>query len=304
MFDERMLGPLNAGNDVMSISCRCFCVVSLCLTGIGLGGCATTTTMQLAQAHMKAPVRILVMESPITINRGRLQTVLAPDIKAKLTASDEPISQGVKHAQEHALAAMESALANQSGVVIVTPLTEEEQLINTIRGRNFGSLLTQDEANRIRITTGADALLRFGITDYGLTPRSWRKGYITFEVTTTLALAAVIAYSGSTVAKAAAGAYLVQETVEETAETYAGFWALDVVCRTVRIEAELVRLNPVSTVWTTSNTGLSDVRLGRLVGKVGSFERERQLDKATDHAVKGVVSDLSDALENIKPEQH
>lgn len=242
------------------------------------------------------------MESPMTIGRGRLQTVLAPDVKRKLSVSEEPISQGMKHAQQHALAAMESSLTNQSGLIIVTPPADEEQFFNVIQGHDLETAISQEEADRIQRTTGADALLRFAITDYGLTPKSWRKAYITFEVTTTLAIAAIIAYSGSTVAKAAAGAYLVQETVEETAETYAGFWVLDVVCRPVRIEAELIRLNPVTTIWKTSHSGLSDVRLSRLIRKVEPDERDRQLDQATDHAAKDIVSALSDALKNTGPE--
>jgi hypothetical protein len=253
---------------------------------------------------MKIPVRVLVMQAPMVVDAHRLQTVLAPDVKQPLSISDEPILQGVKHAQEHASAAMDSALGREPRLMVVTPQAEEKQLIDNIQGQGLGSIITQDEADRLQTATGADALLRFGMTDYGLTPRSWRNGYITFEVTTTLALAAVIAYSGSVAAKAAAGIYLVQETAEETAEAYAGFWALDEVCRPVRIEAELIRLNPVATLWKTSDTGLSGVRLSRLVRKVGSDERDRQLDQATDNAAKGVVSDLSHALERSKLEQH
>ena len=272
--------------------------------GVGLGGCATTTNTQLAQANMKVPIRVLVMQSPITIDAGRLQTVLAPDTKPELSVSEDPISQGVKHAQEYALAAMESALAKQSKLIVVTTPTHEKQFLNEIQGHGFETAITQDEADRIQTATGADALLRFGITDYGLTPRSWRNGFITFEVTTTLALAAVIAYSHSTAAKAAAGVYLVQEAIEETATAYAGFWALDVVCRPVRIEAELIRLKPVATAWKTSDTGLSDVSLSRLTRKVEPNERNKQLDQATDYAIKDVVTSFANALEHIKPEQN
>lgn len=279
----------------------CFHTGFLCLMEVCLGGCTTTTNTQLAQAHMKVPIKILVMQSPITIDTDRLQTVFAPDIKPALSISEEPISQGVKHAQEHALEVMESALTKQSRLVIVTPPAEEKQFINRIQGYNFETTLSQEEADRIHASTGADALLRFGITDYGLTPKSWRNGYIAFEVTSTLAIAAVIAYTGSTATKAVAGAYLAQEAVEESAEAYAGFWALDVASRPVRIEAEFVRLSPLTTVWKTSDTGLSDVSLFRVIRKVNTDERNRQLDQATDHAVKDVVSSFSDALENIRP---
>jgi len=267
---------------------------------VGLGGCATTqNVMRFEQSHMNVPVKILVMESPVSIEQGRLQAVLAPDIKPRLPASVGLIVQGEKHAQEYALASMEEALGKQAKLDVINPPAEESQTINNIRGKKFESAMTQDEADWLRATTGADALLRFGITDYGLTPKSWRDGYITFEVTSTLAIAGAIAYSGSAAAKAAGSAYLAQEGVEESAESYAGFWALDVVSRPVRIEAELVRLNPVATVWETSDTGLSDVSLSRLTRKVALTERNNQLDQSTNYAVKDVVSDLSAAMEKI-----
>ncbi len=195
---------------------------------------------------------------------------------------------------------MEDALGKQVELDVIAPTAEESQAVKIIRGKKFESAITQDEANWLRATTGADALLRFGITDYGLTPKSWRKGYITFEVTSTIALGAAIAYSGSAAAKAAAGAYLAQEAAEETAEAYAGFWALDVVSRPVRIEAALVRLNPVATVWETSDTGLSDISLSRLTQKVTPIERSNQLDQSTKKAVNDVASALSHAIEGIR----
>ena len=284
-------------------SYRHFYVVLLCSLGIALDGCATTT-MQLPQADMNAPVKLLVMQSPMMIDRGRLQKVFAPDIKTELSVSDEPIAQGVQHAQQYALTAMDSALAKNPRLVVVAPPRAEAPFIDTIRGRPFETTLSQDEADRIRLTTGADALLRFKITDYGLTPVAWRNGYIAFEVTTTLAIAAIIAYSGSTLAKGAAGAYLVQEAIEETAEGYAGFWALNKVSRPVRVEAELIWLKPVTTVWKTSNTGLADIKMSRLTGKVGTLERYALLDQSTYYATNDVVSSLTKALANAKPENN
>jgi hypothetical protein len=277
---------------------RRFEIAFLCLMGVWLGGCATTANNQLAEAHMKVPIKILVMQSPITIDADYLQKVFAPETKPELPVSDESISQGVNHAQEYANAAMESALAKEAMVNVVTPPVEDKQLIDNIQSHGLKGIITQDEADHLQAATGADALLRFGITDYGLTPQSWKKGFIAFEVTTTLAVAAVIAYSNSVAAKSMAGVYLVQEAIEETATGYAGFWALDEVCRPVRVEVELIRLNPVTTLWKASDTGLSDVSLSRLFRKVGADERDRQLDQATDYSVKDVVSDFSDALKN------
>ena len=241
------------------------------------------------------------MQSPMKIDPSRLQKVMAPNVKSHLSISDEAIQQGMKHAQEYVSEEMKAALTKQPKIVVLTPTADEQRYLDKIRSKPLDTSLSQEEADSIQTMTGADVLMRYQITDYGLTPQSWRNGYITFEVTTTLALAGVIAYTGSTVAKAAAGTYLVQEGIEETAEAYTGFWALNVVYRPVRIEAQLVRLEPVTKLWNDSDTGFSNVRLSRLISKVGTSERDKQLNQATDSAVTDIVTDISDSLDDIKP---
>jgi hypothetical protein len=276
-----------------------FHAASLCVLVIGLAGCSTTTN-RMNEAQLGLPIKMLVMESPISIDPGRLQAVLAPNLKSNTSESGKPITRGIDHAEEYAMASMKTALGNQPGLKIIPLPAQANQTIKRIRASSFDSTITQNEADWLQKTTGADALFRFDITDYGLTPRAWRKGYITFEVTSTLAIAAVIAYSGSTAAKAAAGTYLAQEAAEETAEAYAGFWALDVISRPVRIEAKLVQLNPLETVWQTSATGLSDTSLSRLTRKVPAKEEKRQLDQSTDDAASKVNSALLTTLKDIK----
>jgi hypothetical protein len=256
--------------------------------------------LRFEQANVGAPIRTVVMESPVSIDKGRLQAVFMPD-KMKPDSPDSAalIYQGEQRAREYALASMNGALDRLAGLDIIIPPAKQSPIISEIGRMNFDSAITQDQADRLSAATGANALFRFGISDYGLTPKSWRDGYITFEITSTLAIAGAIAYTGSAAARAAAGAYLVQEGVEESAESYAGFWALDVVSRPVRIEARLVRLNPVATVWEASDTGLSDVRLSRLTRKVDSIEQNKQLDQSTDYAVKDLVSSLSAAMRKI-----
>lgn len=264
---------------------------------LALNGCATTDNgTALAQMERDAPLELLVMQSPMTVDARRLQAVLAPDSKRKLSLSDAAIAQGVEHAEQHAQAAMQSALGGRSGLALVAAPERDKAFIENLAARSLGESLSRDEANRIAADTGADAVLRFCVTDYGVTPQAWRDAYIAFEVTSTLAIAGAIAYSGSAVAGTAAGAYLAQETVEETAEAYAGFWGLNVVSRPVRMTAELVRLDPVTTVWEDSRTGLSDVQLSRLTRRVGPRETDRQLDRSTADAAGELVSDLSAAL--------
>ncbi|MBI3778215.1 MAG: hypothetical protein HY274_04795, partial [Gammaproteobacteria bacterium] len=142
-------------------------------------------------------------------------------------------------------------------------------------------------------------ILRFRITDYGLTPKSWRKAVIVFEVTTTLAIAA-IAYANPAT-RPIAGVYLVTETIEETAEAYGGFWALDNIYRPVRIEAEVITLPTGTQAWKDSATGFSDRSLTRMVRKVSVTEREAQLDSALHDAVNLIVADLRKALPQGAP---
>jgi hypothetical protein len=272
--------------------------ILLCLAVAGLGGCATSSQLaRFDRAHAGAPIKTLVMEVPMAVDPDRLQEVLAPNLKVQSTIGDgdEPVVRGEQHAQAYALTAMESVLNRQSGFAVIVPGTGNGALLDKVRAEGLGQNITQQEADQLHAATGADALLRFEITDYGMTPKAWRKGYITFEVASTVAIAGIIAYTGSTAAHAAAGAYLAQETAEETAEGYAGFWALDVAGRPVRLEAELVQLNPVAIVWKSADTGMSDLHWSRLTRKIAAPERNRQLDQATDDAVKEVVADLSSA---------
>ncbi len=171
---------------------------------------------------------------------------------------------------------------------VVSRLVDELQIKNPDIG------VTGEMASRLHATSDADALLRFWITDYGITPKSWRSAVIIFEVTTTLGIAAIAyAYPAT---RAVAGVYLVEEGIEETVEGYAGFWALNEVGRPVRIEAEFVSLSTGTQIWKGSTTGFSDMRFSRLVRKVTPEERDAQLNGATDRALANIVAELGQAL--------
>lgn len=277
----------------------------LCVLASVLAGCASVPSTHLARAPVTLPLKVVAVEAPLAVEAGRMQEVVAPGIARTLTYADPELAQAEQDARARAAGAMAAALRGARNVVLVAaaPGPSAPGPGVPIAGLDFDSAITPEEAARLRAATGADAVLRYRITDYGLTPRSWRNGYIAFEVTTTLALAAVIAYSGSKAAQAAAGLYLVQETAEETASAYAGFQLFDEVCRPVRVEAKLVALNPPQVLWQTRATGLSDIRLGRYFRKVGAEERNRQLQTATAAAAADVASDLNAALEWAKLER-
>lgn len=275
---------------------------TLCLTLSVLGGCASPANNMLALGSHH-PLKILISESPSSLNAARLQTVFAPNNKKKLKLTDKPLAQALTHSQHYALSSMTGDLEKQKELSVIHSTPATQSMIDALRGPAPAHTLNQQVANQIHQQTGADAVLRFGITDYGLTPKTWRTGYITFEVVTTLGITAAIASVGGTVAKGAAGAYLAQETVEETAEGYLGFTAVDEVSRPVRIKAELIRLQPVKVVWQDDDTGLSDTHLGRLFRKVSTGERDAQLDQSTDYALQSLVTDLMHKLNGIPESQ-
>lgn len=248
-------------------------------------------------------MKLLVIESPMHISSKKLRPVLATDA-VKAADSGTMAMAGEMHAEARALSSMTSALIRDARFSVISTPSGESQLVKAIAERSLDQPITLNEASRLRDDTGADALLRFGITDYGLTPAAWRKGYIAFEVVSTLAITGAIAYSGSTAAKAAAGAYLTQEAVEETAEAYAGFGALNVLSRPVRVKARLIQLSPLRTVWEDARTGLSTTNLSRLVRKVSADEKRLQLDQSTDAATQEVGTELSAALSNGKNRIH
>lgn len=269
----------------------------LCLIIVGviiLAGCATTGDPRLA--HIDKPVKILVIETPPTIAPDRLRKVLAPNSQTQSAPADNSVAEGLNHARDYAAKTMQATLASRPGLLVVSAPADKDRFFRAIRDHAMANGLTQQQAEQLQAMSGADALLLFTLTDYGLTPRAWRKGYVTFEITTTLGLAAIIAYAGSTVAKAAAGAYLVQEAVEETAETYAGFWAVDVVSRPVRIEAEVFGLKPLTKGWKYHSTGFSDLDFARLTSTATPAQRRIQLDQATDAAAADIADTLSVAL--------
>ena len=93
------------------------------------------------------------------------------------------------------------------------------------------------------------------VTDYGETPRRWEGAYITFEVTSTLAIAGGLYLHKLT--RPVAAAYLLEESIEEFSEGFAGFWTLNRLSRPVRIEADIVDAQSGQVLWHGAHTGFA-----------------------------------------------
>lgn len=246
-----------------------------------------------AQIPLTYPKKALLVEAPMIVDERALDKLFAQDSPKDSSETRQAVKNGVEGAEAQTFAEMRNVFEKQTKIPIdrneVALRTADELQIN-----HADKVITREIAEKLHAMTGADVLLRFRITDYGVTPKSWQDAVITFEVTSTLGIAA-IAYS-YTATRALAGVYLIQEGIEESAEAYAGFHALDDVCRPVRVEAELISLTTGTQVWSGNATGLSDVRLSRLFRKVDVTEREAQLNSAVHKAITTIVTNLQQAL--------
>ncbi len=257
-----------------------------------LGGCASSNVQKASLEPTKLPLCVVLIESQNSVNPAALRSVFAPDMPEDSDNASELVKSGIAEAENRTMTEMQNALANV-GVRVLSSETIGRS-VNESKEQQFTKELSIDQAKKLMLDSGADALLRFRITDYGLTPRAWRKWVIRFEVVSTVGIAA-IAYSVPKT-RPLAGAYLVTEAVEETAEAYTGFWALDKLCRPVRIEAELFDLHTGENVWSDSNTGLAKVHAARLFTHIDAATQSTQLEDATHESVEKLVDLLVHSL--------
>ena len=264
------------------------------LMGVVLCSCASAPGYESATPSIVAyPQKAVLVQTPMLRDDPVLNKLFAPDLPKDSPESRQAIKDAVDNTEARAFAEIQKAFETQTEIKIDNSEIVS-RAINELQINNADTIITAEIAEQLHAASDADVLLRFRITDYGVTPRSWRNAVIIFEVTSTLGIAAIAyAYPAT---RPIAGIYLVEEGVEETLEAYAGFWALDEVARPVRIEAELITLDTGTQAWKSSATGLSDVGLTRLVRKVSAAERAAQLNSAIQEAAEKLVADLQKVL--------
>ena len=262
------------------------------------GGCALTGNYVLP-GNTAAPQMVVLLQLPMLIEQESMSKLYAPTGVASESAdSDRSIKNAVDHAERLAFSTLRYALQTRLGIEVDNS-DAVLRAAHELKLDRESTIPPGEVIQHLRASTGADAILRFRITDYGVTPKSWRKAMIVFEVVSTLGIAA-IAYAYPRT-RPIAGIYLVEETIDEVASYYGGTWALEEVCRPVRIEAELILLKNGSVAWKRTSTGLSNIRLSRIVRDVGKAERDAQLDSALEAAANRIASDLAEALSLSRP---
>lgn len=266
--------------------------VATLLCVLFLSGCATSNVQRASLDLMAHPLRVILVETPNSVDPAALRNVFAPDLPEVSDEANKLVESGMAEAEIGAMAEMQNALTNV-GIKVLSSETIEPSVIESGE-QQFAKEFSIEQVKKFQLDSDTDGLLRFRITDYGLTPRAWRKWVIGFEVVSTVGIAA-IAYAVPKT-RPLAGAYLVTEAVEETAEAYAGFWALDKLSRPVRIEAELFDPRTGELVWTDNNTGLAKVHLVRLAANINAATRNAQLKDATHESVEKLVDQLVHSL--------
>lgn len=259
--------------------------------GLALSSCAVTAIKPDTQFLAK-PLKIGLAQIPFK-DKAAVRSVVAQDRPKDSTETDQETNSAIEAMQSQAFTDMTNSLAAFPGITVNSAAILLPSILKGFPIADRDQALTPEVATSLRASSGDDALLLFGISDYGLTPKAWRHGVIAFEVVSTLGIAA-IAYARPAT-RAIAGVYLAQETIEETIEAYSGFWALDEVYRPVRVEAEMIDLHTGRRVWADCETGFSDRRLSRIFRTVTKEERSDQLSVAMREALNKVVSDFEKA---------
>jgi hypothetical protein len=259
-----------------------------------MGGCAPIQPYrQDTQDPILRPQKVVLVQTPMAVDDATLRELFTPDLARGSPESRHIVENTISTAQAHASADLQSAIESQAGINTIDS-EAITRAVDELRVNDADTVVTREIAEQLRAKSGADAILRFRITDYGVTPKSWRNAVIVFEVTSTIGIAAIAYAKPAT--RAIAGVYLVTEAIEVTAEAYTGFWALDEVCRPVRIDAELIMLDTGIRTWEGNATGFSYVQLTRLVRKISIAERDIQLGSAIQDAANDIVADLRKAL--------
>jgi hypothetical protein len=161
--------------------------------------------------------------------------------------------------------------------------------VETLFGK-LGMPMNTESLSALQTRYPADQYLRLRVTDFGETPQRWKASYITFEVVTTLAIAG--AFYVHRVTRPIAGAYLIEESIEELSEGYVGFWALNRLSRPVRIEADLIDGHSGNIIFHLTHTGMASWKR-RHVWHMDAPTTEILENESLQEAVLAIVKDMT-----------
>ena len=223
-------------------------------------------------------MRVQVLELPPSVEDRSLRRVLhgkPENVDAAALAADrQRINQALDTELQNALRCFTAPTATPFNSAPV----QDASLFS------IGNPIANDALVKLQSAHTADAYLRIRVTDYGQTPRRWAGAYITFEVVTTLAIAGGLYLHRVT--RPVAGAYLLEESIEELTEGFAGFWLLNRLSRPVRVEADMIDGQTGQVLWHDAHTGLARWRWQNL-RHADNATRDGLLTVSMNKAVRG-----------------
>ena len=246
-----------------------------------LGGCAINQLTPSSATCL--PSSLDVIASPPDMQDVSLRRVFHDGDKTVTTETLQADRQHINERLQPVVTQVLSSIHRSPEFITDVPVSEPSltAMDSSISTEN---LLSMQNAHP------AAAYLRLRITDFGETPRRWKTSYITFEVVTTLAIAGALYVHRVT--RAVAGVYLLQESIEELSEGYAGFWALNRLSQPVRIEADLLDGKTGHLLLHIKHTGMATWQW-RNVWHMDGAKREQLQNQSLQRAVSSVLNDVN-----------
>lgn len=230
--------------------------------------------------------RLQVLQLPPGVTDDSLRRLFHAGAKENIPA--QMFTADRQHVEQLVDGALRQALAQAQEAPLTTAAVTS---LDDAQGLTIGQPVSSMNLAALQAKYPADAYLRIQVTDYGQTPQSWKGAYVGFEVVTTLAIGAWLYVHTAT--RVLTAPYLVEESVEEFSEGYAGFWLLNRLSRPVRIQADLVDGKTGTVLWHDSETGLADWHWAN-VWHMNAATQNQLLQISTDH----VMANLVNALQN------
>jgi len=101
-----------------------------------------------------------------------LNKLFAPDLPKDSPESRQAIKDAVDNAEVRAFAEIQKVFETQTEIKIDNSEIVS-RVLNELQINNADTVVTREIAERLHTASDADVLLRFRITDYGVTPSSW-----------------------------------------------------------------------------------------------------------------------------------
>jgi hypothetical protein len=250
-----------------------------------LAGCATHPSVSRVSVH-QTPARLEVLELPPSVEDRPLRRVLHGKREEATAATLIEDRQRINHSLEATVRENLPCIASSTGAPAEITRIDDPSV-------RIGRPIDTASLSRLQSSHPADAYVRLRVTDYGETPRRWEGAYIGFEVVTTLAIGAGLYVHRIT--RPVAVAYLLEESIEEFSEGYAGFWALNRMSRPVRIEADILDGQTGGVVRRDVHVGLAPWRL-RHLSHMDDTTRDELLATSMQKAVRALARNICTGL--------